>query len=298
MTRILDDKYTFAFRPAEGGSYQRQCYWEVLHAFFPHTQPAVLAAISTVPHSSIHQALYEHLKGESARSIPRELFGSTPSARLLVARDDNDLIQRVQEILPSQDISLDILDEIEQRLEEATGQALADFGIENGLRQLGQPGGAEEIERRFADPIDVFHTLADVSGEDVGWVALSYHVDAAVTKQIRETLESSSAKHALTLHGSIEESIYHRLYSNPDYLAFVKRVLDAKGGYVSPVVRNFLSFYLRCLKQKIRDHARNSDADASVLLKKLEISQDDHPMAGGPSQRSHHQTHTAHHPAH
>jgi hypothetical protein len=258
----------------------------------------VLAAISTVPHSSIHQALYEHLKGESARSIPRELFGSTPSARLLVARDDNDLIQRVQEILPSQDISLDILDEIEQRLEEATGQALADFGIENGLRQLGQPGGAEEIERRFADPIDVFHTLADVSGEDVGWVALSYHVDAAVTKQIRETLESSSAKHALTLHGSIEESIYHRLYSNPDYLAFVKRVLDAKGGYVSPVVRNFLSFYLRCLKQKIRDHARNSDADASVLLKKLEISQDDHPMAGGPSQRSHHQTHTAHHPAH
>ena len=272
MDRILDDRYTFAFLPAEGGPYQRQCYWEVLHTFLPPQTQPILAAIRVLPHSGIHQALYETLKGEKARSIPRELFYGTPETYLQVTSDDNHLIHRVEEILPDQTaaMSLEILEETEERLEEATGQVLADFGIENGLRQLGQPGGADEIERRFSDPTDVFHTLADVKSEDVGWVSLSYHIDAAVKNQIRESLQTGATRHALTLHTDIEDGIYAKLYSNLDYLAFVKRVLDAKGEYVSPVVRNFISFYLKCLEKKIQVHAQNTNTDSHVLRKKLE----------------------------
>ena len=134
MNRILDDKYTFAFRIAEGGSYQRQCYWELLYAFFPQSLP-VVAATSVVPHSNIHQTLYESLKGEKTRSIPQELFETSSVSQLQIASDDNALIRHVEEILPDQSASLplEILDATEARLEEATGQVLAEFGIENGL---------------------------------------------------------------------------------------------------------------------------------------------------------------------
>jgi hypothetical protein len=153
VKQILDDKYTFAFRPAEGGSYQRQCFWEVLYAFFPQSLP-VVAATSVVPHSSMHQALYESLKGKKARSIPQELFETSSVSQLQVASDDIDLIRRVEEILPDQSasLSLKLLDETEARLEEATGQVLADFGIETDFVNWGSLGERTRSNADFLIP--------------------------------------------------------------------------------------------------------------------------------------------------
>jgi hypothetical protein len=101
-------------------------------------------------------------------------------------------------------------------------------------------------------------------------VNLSFRVDAALKEQIRKSLETDAPEGALARSPDLEFDVYRRLYSDPEYLAFVKRVLDAKGSYISPVVRDFLSFYARCLNIKLNEYARDEQIDPDTLRKRLE----------------------------
>jgi len=111
----------------------------------------------------------------------------------------------------------------------------------------------------------VFQTLIREESDDAALINLSVHVDAALKTQLRKIMQVPADEGAVIPHGDLEFDLSARLYSNPQYLAFVRRLIDAKGSYVSPVVRDFLSFYTRCLNAKFAEHAHNTHADPDVL---------------------------------
>ena len=49
----------------------------------------------------------------------------------------------------------------------------------------------------------------------------------------------------------------------------MRRLISAKGSYASPVVRDFLKFYVRCFNIKFADHLRQSD-DPDLARQRLE----------------------------
>ena len=114
------------------------------------------------------------------------------------------------------------------------------------------------------------HSLAGAESEDVAIINLSFEVDAALREQMRESLEQDVTAEGLVRFSDLEFDVRSRMYTNPKYLAFVKRLLDAPGSYVSPVVRGFLSFYATCLNAKIGHSVRDEEVDPAILQKRIE----------------------------
>lgn len=274
MQKIIEPQYTFSFIGSDGQIYSRQLYWESLYVFSYKNQH-VLVAARCVPHSSMQYALYEAMKGKDQERVFQKLLPDLTqdsSYRALNEAKSTDLIESVIDLLPepSSSISEDLFKVSQEELEETVSNALVGYGLPRGLDTFSNSGEVDAFGRRFSDPLGTLHILAGLEGKDAGIVNLSYHIDAVLKARIRESLEASVSDQVLVHHSDFEVDVYRRLYSNPKYLSFVKQVMNARGSYISPVVRDFLSFYAKCFNMKLNEYARKEHVDPEILKKRIE----------------------------
>ncbi len=276
MTRQkeTDPRHTFFFVGEDGRRYSRELYWEDLYAFTIKSR-CVLVASRVVPYSSAHYALYEMLKFGTRSPVLEKLLleVSEPSIRkALEGGTVSDITGSITNLLPDRSSSVprDLLAKAEMEFEETVSKALVSQGIEQGLDVFSDPAGVQALADRFADPTDVLHAVAGSEGGDAALINLSFQVDTAVKEQMRRNLEADVSPEAIARQSDLAFDVNRRLYANPKYLAFVKRIMDAQGSYVSPVVRDFLSFYAKCLNAKLHEHAASESTDPDILQKRLE----------------------------
>ena len=270
----IDPRYTFFFVGADDRRYSQELYWEDLYAFTVRER-RILVATRVVPHSSSQYALYEMLKSGTQSPILEKMLpeaSELSTRKALESGDLDDIACSITDLVRNRSSSVpqDLLAKAEKEFEETVTKALVSQGIEQGLDVFSDPGGVQSLAERFADPTDVLHAIAGSGAVDAALIDLSFQVDAAVKERMRENLEAHISSEALIRHSDLEFDVYRRLYSNPRYLTFVKRIIDAPGSYVSPVVRDFLSFYAKCLNAKLSEHAREEQIDTEILQKRLE----------------------------
>ncbi len=266
MPQSIDPRYTFNFVGPDGKRYQRRIYWERLYAFFPDRDP-VLAAGGMVPRQNLHHALFHALrkKGKQINLLP-ETSGDGESS---------DFISSVTEMIHYRTSSspAKIIEDAKEGLGETFEQVRVEYGMRNWPGYVPDSVGDPSAENAFTTPTALLDLLADITAEDAGWFNLSYRVDALIKEQVqhmRETPEPNVKTNALVRRQDLEDDLYKRLYGNPKYLEFVKRVMDARGGYASPLVNHFLSFYAKCLNQKIGEYIRREKVDTAFMRERLE----------------------------
>lgn len=270
----IDPRHTFFFVGEDDRRYSRELYWEDLYAFSVGER-RILVAARVVPHSSSQYALYEMLKSGTRTPILEKMLpeaSELSTRRALESGDLDDIAGSITDLVRDRSPSVpqDLLAKAEREFEETVSKALVSQGIDQGLDVFSDPSGFQSFAERYADPTDVLHAAAGSEGVDAALIDLSFRVDAAVKEQMRQNLEAHVSSEALTRHSDLEFNLYRRLYTNPRYLAFVKRIIDASGSYVSPVVRDFLSFYAKCLNAKLSEQAREEHTDTDILQKRLE----------------------------
>jgi hypothetical protein len=254
----IDPRYTFFFVGEDGRRYSRELYWEDLYAFTVR-EKRILVATRVVPHSNSQYALYEMLKSGTRSPILEKMLpeaSELSTRKALESGDLDDIVCSITDLVRDRSVPKDLLAKAEKEFEETVSKALVSQGIEQGLDVFSDPGGVQSLAERYADPTDVLHAIAGSEAVDAALIDLSFQVDVAVKERMRENLEAHISSEALIRHSDLEFDVYRRLYTNPRYLAFVKRIIDAPGSNVSPVVRDFLSFYAKCLNARLSEHAR------------------------------------------
>ena len=147
------------------------------------------------------------------------------------------------------------LKKTEAEIEEAASRIMIRQGIEGGLGSFASGETTPFLARD--EPEDSTRSIVREDDEDAALIQMSVQIDAAIKKHIRESGEGSF-------------DIAARLYTNPRYLGFVRRLINAKGSYTSPVVRDFLKFYARCFNIKISKHLQQSKDDPDILRQRIE----------------------------
>ena len=270
MNHAFEPDQQFTFVTPSQGTYTLACYWDHLYAF-TYGQKHMLVAERVVPHTNLYESLYHAFKGHQGDTLSHRLIPEITQTPLLnVAKEGQSLqpfIESVTALIPIQDQTLpeEWLQKTETILEETATQTLIERGISGGLGSFDTNDTTSFLSDNVA-PNDVLSAISHTNREDVLLINLSVQVDAALKKQMRDIMKDDT----LQRYGDPEFDLSARLYNNPKYLAFVRRVLKAKGSYVSPVVRDFLSFYSRCLNIKLNTHARETHTDIDTLKKRLE----------------------------
>ncbi|MGA1196946.1 MAG: hypothetical protein ACO36I_10655 [Candidatus Latescibacterota bacterium] len=270
MNHALEPDQQFTFVTPSQSTYTLACYWQNLYTF-TYGQERILVAERVVPHTNLYESLYHAFKGHQGDTLSHRLIPETTQTPLLnVVKEGQSLqpfIESVTALIPLKDQTLpkEWLQKTETILEETATQTLIERGITGGLGSFDTSDTTSFLSDN-ASPNDVLSTLSHTEREDVLLINLSIQVDAALKKQMRTIMKDD----ALQLYDDPEFDLSTRLYNNPKYLAFVRRVLKAKGSYVSPVVRDFLSFYSRCLNIKLHTHARETHTDIDTIKKRLE----------------------------
>lgn len=262
MHRPIDPRYLFAFETEGGRPYTKSCYWEARYAF-AYGASRILAAARVVPFSNVHEALYTAFQSERSEKLTQHLLpeavGDVPAG---IDRQDA-FVENIAALVPDVPSQLpeDVLEKAEEELEEVASRELMRSGIEKGLSSFDEAEpfpGQNELSR----PGD--------SDEDVALIRLSFRVDAAVKAKMRDVLPADVSSQSLVQYGDFEFDLACRLYSNPRYLGFVKRLLHAKDSYLSPVVRDFISFYTRCLNMRLTELGRENHIASDVLARRVE----------------------------
>ncbi len=263
MERIVDPKYRFAFSSKTGRPYYRKCYWENLYVFTYGTDRA-LVATRVVPFTSLHEALYTAFKGQRGNTLTQHLLPEVMQQPYLNVFNNKSQVQifadNISALVPEQNEELpeELTKKIEARIEETASRIMIGQGIEGGLGSFASDETTPFLARD--EPEDPSRSIVREDDEDVALIQMSVQIDAAIKSQMREST-------ALTT-GSFD--IAARLYTNPRYLGFVRRLINAKGSYTSPVVRDFLKFYARCFNTKISEHLRQSKDDPDILRQRIE----------------------------
>jgi len=263
MERVVDPKYRFAFSSKTGRPYYRKCYWENLYVFTYGTDPA-LVATRVVPFTSLHEALYTAFKGQRGNTLTQHLLPEVMQQPYLNVFDNKSQVQifadNISALVPEQNAELpeEFIEKKEAEIEEAASQIMIRQGIEGGLGSFASGETTPFLARD--EPEDPTRSIVREEDEDTALIQMSVQIDAAIKTQMREST-------ALT-RGSFD--IAARLYTNPRYLGFVRRLIHAKGSYASPIVRDFLKFYARCFNTKISEHLRQSKDDPDILRQRIE----------------------------
>ena len=258
MERIVDPKYRFAFSSKTGQPYYRKCYWENLYVFTYGTD-RVLVATRVVPFTSLHEALYTAFKGQRGNTLTQHLLPEVMQQPYLNVFNNKSQVQifadNISALVPEQNAELpeELTKKIEARIEETASRIMIGQGIEGGLGSFASDETTPFLARD--EPEDPSRSIVREDDEDVALIQMSVQIDAAIKTQMREST-------ALTRDSF---DIAARLYTNPRYLGFVRRLINAKGSYTSPVVRDFLKFYARCFNIKISEHLRQSKDDPGHL---------------------------------
>jgi len=260
MERIVDPKYRFAFSSKTGRAYYRKCYWENLYVFTYGTDRA-LVATRVVPFTSLHEALYTAFKGQRGNTLTQHLLPEVMQQPYLNVFNNKSQVQifadNISALVPEQNAELpeELTKKIEARIEETASRIMIRQGIEGGLGSFASGETTPFLARD--EPDDPSRSIVREDDEDAALIQMSVQIDAAIKKHIRESGEGAF-------------DIAARLYTNPRYLGFVRRLINAKGSYTSPVVRDFLKFYARCFNIKISEHLRQSKDDPDILHQRIE----------------------------
>lgn len=279
MERIVDPKYLFAFSSQTGRLYHCKCYWENLYVFV-YGADRVLVATRVVPFSSLHEALYAAFKGRRGNTLTQHLLPEALQRPHLSVFNNASPVQtfadNIAALVPEQSAQLpeERIAKTEARIEEAASRIMIAQGIEGGLGSF----AADETTPFLArdEPGDLTQSLGWEGDEDAALIQMSVQIDAVIKTQVRETLQALD-KNATSRPDDLKAmdnghsfDIAARLYTNPRYLGFVRRLINAKGSYASPVVRDFLKFYVRCFNIKFAEHLRQSNADPDISRQRLE----------------------------
>lgn len=260
MERIVDPKYRFAFSFKAGRPYYRKCYWENLYVFTYRTD-RVLVATRVVPFTSLHEALYTAFKGQRGNTLTQHLLPEAIQQPYLNVFKNESQVQifadNISALVPEQNAELpeELIEKTETEIEEAASRIMIRQGIEGGLGSFASDETTPFLARD--EPEDPTRSIVREDDEDAALIQMSVQIDAAIKTQMRESTTPSF-------------DIAARLYTNPRYLGFVRRLINAKGGYTSPVVRDFLKFYARCFNIKISEHLRQSKDDPDILRQRIE----------------------------
>lgn len=260
MERIVDPKYRFAFSFRTDQPYYRKCYWENLYVFTYGTD-RVLVATRVVPFTSLHEALYTAFKGQRGNTLTQHLLPEAIQQPHLNVFNNKSQVQifadNISALVPEQNAELpeELIEKKEAEIEEAASRIMIRQGIEGGLGSFASGETTPFLARD--EPDDPSRSIVREDDEDAALIQMSVQIDAAIKKHIRESGEGAF-------------DIAARLYTNPRYLGFVRRLINAKGSYTSPVVRDFLKFYARCFNIKISEHLRQSKDDPDILHQRIE----------------------------
>ncbi|MDE2954028.1 MAG: hypothetical protein OXR71_05850 [Gemmatimonadota bacterium] len=260
MERIVDPKYRFAFSFRTDQPYYRKCYWENLYVFTYGTD-RVLVATRVVPFTSLHEALYTAFKGQRGNTLTQHLLPEAIQQPHLNVFNNKSQVQifadNISALVPEQNAELpeELIEKKEAEIEEAASRIMIRQGIEGGLGSFASGETTPFLARD--EPDDPSRSIVREDDEDAALIQMSVQIDAAIKKHIRESGEGAF-------------DIAARLYTNPRYLGFVRRLINAKGSYTSPVVRDFLKFYARCFNTKISEHLRQSKDDPDILRQRIE----------------------------
>lgn len=260
MERIVDPKYRFAFSFRTGRPYYRKCYWEDLYVFTYGTN-RVLVATRVVPFTSLHEALYTAFKGQRGNTLTQHLLPEATQQPYLNLFKNESQVQifadNISALVPEQNAELpeELIEKTEAEIEEAASRIMIRQGIEGGLGSFGSDETTPFLARD--EPEDPARSIVREDDEDAALIQMSVQIDAAIKAQMREST-------------ALSFDIAARLYTNPRYLGFVRRLINAKGGYTSPVVRDFLKFYAQCFNIKISEHLRQSKDDPDILRQRIE----------------------------
>ena len=273
MKRVVDPKYRFLFTTHNGRQYHRKCYWDNLYVF-AYNNDSLLVATRVVPFSNTQEALYTAFKGQRGNTLTQHLLPETfQQAQLNVFNNESEVEQfaeNISAIVPIQASQLPekLIEETEAKIEEAASRIMIGQGIEGGLGSFASDETTPFLARD--EPTDPTQSIVRDDNEDTALIQMSFRIDEAIKTHLRNTLQANITEGALVKQGDIEFDIAARLYTNPKYLGYVRRLLNAKGSYLSPVVRDFLRFYSRCFNLKFAEHIRQSNDDPDILRKRVE----------------------------
>ena len=220
MERIVDPKYRFAFSSKTGRPYHRKCYWENLYVFTYGTDRA-LVATRVVPFTSLHEALYTAFKGQRGNTLTQHLLPEVMQQPHLNVFKNQSQVQmfadNISALVPEQNEELpeELLKKTEAEIEEAASRIMIRQGIEGGLGSFASGETTPFLARDEEDPTQ---SIVREDDEDAALIQMSGQIHAAIKTQMREST-------ALT-RGSFD--IAARLYTNPRYLGFVRRLINAK----------------------------------------------------------------------
>ena len=262
-----DSRYSFAFVLRDGKRFVRHLYWQQLFAV-AHREAHLLAAARTVPHTGEMFAIYLALKRQR-RAVHRELLPALTAGDPESDRRQFSLVRSVEELLPATASALParVRETAEERLREAVGEVMtAHLPVTEIMRDPGVTTGSATPSRGGAPPGSAgLAVIARLAGEDVRRVSLSFDAHRALEERIARInarmVGDTVGKKAIALRQRLADELSDARYRDHRYLEFVQWVMDAAGGFVSPVVREFVRLYQRRIAEKVEELSRAGQFD-------------------------------------
>ena len=248
--------YTFSFIQPNGIRQTRSVFYEGLYVFSqgPHH---LLAAARVVPHHDLLFSTYLAPKKSTPRSGGTPLLGTSPAPQLNALTPVDQSIGHLP--TPTAFLPPGITAQVERLLDQSVDKTMAEQGIAPYLESTPTPPDPMPLGAKFEPPSG--HILAAFNGEDIGWVHLGnqahYHIQQQANDWARQTLNLIDGRPLSALRQELEDELSRALYSNPQYLELVKRVLQARGGFTSSLARHFTLFCLKQLKKTLRRDDRD-----------------------------------------
>jgi hypothetical protein len=222
-----------------------------------------------VPHNGLFFATYLALRKQNQEPMHKKLLAEMG----VKTQPGTNLVESFAEIVPYQSphLPVEVAEKVEEMLDAVMERALAEYGTQAGSNALAVSTADHSLsEKKYSVSMEGLGGLADLTGEDVGWVHLSNMAYRTLQQQADAMRrESGFSENLPALQADLEYEISRRLYGNPQFLAFVRQVMEARGGFVSPLVRHFTAFYLRCLKEKVHEWEREEGVDTAFWEERL-----------------------------
>ena len=248
MTNDAHFSHTLSFVGASGLGYTRTVYADKLYVFSTH-KGQLLTSMRYVPFNDLLFATYMALR------VTRDEEDDTPALPSFV-EETQSLQLRNDGVIPFAETALSLPQEIEQKAHDLIASTYQKVVADATLG--GSLGPAPDLTRmdqalgdRFATPVDHLSFATGLDGRDVGWITVGNSLFHEIN-QVAKDLHGRGGELLPVAGGDVEYEFSKRLYGDPRLLKVVKRVLRSKGGFVSPLVRHFVLFYLKWTKEQLQ----------------------------------------------
>ncbi len=272
-----DPRYDFTLVLRDGTRSVRRLYWEQLFAV-SHGEGHLLVAARTVPHTGEMFAIYLALK-RRRRAPHRELLPALTARGADGEHEPTSIVHSVAELLPygaGSALPAAVREAVEERVREAVGEVFAaqapvteivrhpevTIGMATPSRGGRSPGGAG------------LAAVARLQGDDVERVSVSFEAHRLFEERMARIGEKvvieGGGRGALALRRRLEGELSDARYRDRRYLEFVQWVMEAAGGFVSPVVRDFIRFYHRQVEAKVEELSRAGQFEAEFWRERFQ----------------------------